>query len=538
MLTCGVALSRLLEQYGVEVVFGIPGNHTLELYRGLDNSPIRHITTRHEQGAAFMADGYARASGRVGVCCLISGPGLLNAATALGQALADSVPVLVITAVTARAEQGQGLGLLHDMPDQQGAARSFCRQSLSLTRAEDLPTLVQHAFALLTEQRPGPVHLQIPLDLMTAPVNIDLFPKPASAQRPAHTVPEAIVALLASCREPLLLLGGGATSTEQADLIQLAERLDAPVLNTVNAKGLVPLSHALAVGGSPSLPCLQQTINAADLVIAIGTEFSETDYDLLMAEPLARRGQLLRIDIDPGQLHCNQRADFTLTGDAAAWVPALSARLTGAKRDGAKRARALRDEIAKEPHYHPDLQRFFETLQAASNTLTVVGDSTRPTYYATWHYEPTGPRRYFHSVSGFGTLGYAIPAAMGATLGTKDSVVALIGDGGAQFTLTEFATATDNALPVTFIIWCNRGYEEIENSLEGRGVSNRSTDISSPDFTLIAAAYGMSVYQPADWAALATDLQLALEQAQQTGQPNLLLLQQDHFVTTPSGQWY
>ncbi|MFK7913022.1 MAG: 5-guanidino-2-oxopentanoate decarboxylase [Pseudomonadales bacterium] len=538
MLTCGVALSRLLERYDVDVVYGIPGNHTLELYRGLDDSPIRHITTRHEQGAAFMADGYARASGKVGVCCLISGPGLLNAATALGQALADSIPVLVITAVTARAAQGQGLGLLHDMPDQQAAARSFARQSLSLTRAEDLPTLIQHAFTLLTQERPGPVHLQIPLDLMTAPVNIDLFPKPTPKQSPVLSVPTEIAQALSASLAPLLLLGGGAVRTAPEELRRFAEQLDAPVLNTVNAKGLMPPGHPLAVGGSPSLPCLQQAINQADLVIAIGTEFSETDYDLLMAEPLKRSGKLLRVDIDEAQLQCNQHADLVLLGDAAAWVPALNAALKPAQREGRQRTATLRGQIPAESHYHPDLQRFFDTLQGASDTLTVVGDSTRPTYYATWQYEATAPRRYFHSVSGFGTLGYAIPAAMGAALGTSDSVVALIGDGGAQFTLTEFATATDNALPVTFIIWCNRGYEEIENSLEGRGVSNRSTDISSPDFALVGAAYGMSVYQPVDWAALATDLQLALKEAQQTGQPNLMLVQQDQFVSTPSGQWY
>ena len=539
MQTCGVALSRLLEQYGVEVVFGIPGNHTLELYRGLDTSPIRHVTTRHEQGAAFMADGYARASGKVGVCFLISGPGLLNAATALGQALADSVPMLVVSAVTAQADQGQGRGRLHDMPDQLGATRGFCRHSLNLTQANDLPVLVDHAFSLLAQQRPGPIHLQIPLDLMTAPVPTALFPKPSAAARPKVCVPAPVHQALLHSRSPLLLLGGGAVHAAPTDLAQLAQRLDAPVLNTVNAKGLIPPSHPLAVGGSPSLDCLQQAINAADLVIAIGTEFGETDYDLLMAEPLARRGQLLRIDIDADQLHSNQRADYPLLGDAADWVPALlRAMPTTASRNGAQRAQSLRAAIQAEFHYHPDMARLFAVLKSVSPQLTIVGDSTRPTYYATWHCEPDAPRHYFHSVSGFGTLGYAIPAAMGAALGSPDPVVALIGDGGAQFTLPEFATAMDNELAVTFIIWCNRGYEEIENSLAGRSVSNRSTAISAPDFALIGAAYGMSVYQPKDWHTLQTDLPRAVAQAQQSRKPNLLLLQQDQLLSAPSGQWY
>lgn len=537
MLTCGVAISRLLEQYGVEYVFGIPGNHTLELYRGLDDSSIRHITTRHEQGAAFMADGYARASGGVGVCFLISGPGLLNAATALGQALADSIPVLVVTAVTAQQAQGQGLGLLHDLPDQQAAARSFCRHSLSLTRAEDLPVLVAHAFRLLTEERPGPVHLQIPLDLMTAPVAIEAYPKPEPTSRTDApvSIPDNIVAALDQSRTPLVLLGGGAVRVAPEYLAQLAEALDAPVMNTVNAKGLVPTTHPLAVGGSPSLTCQQDAINRADLVIAIGTEFSETDYDLLMAQPLAREGQLLRIDIDVRALQRNQHADFVLHGDAALWVPALIGVISKRPREsGADRTRTLRAQIPNESHYHPDMARLFDMLAHSSSDLTIVGDSTRPTYYATWHCEPAAPRRYFHSVSGFGTLGYAIPAAMGASLGADGPVVALIGDGGAQFTLPEFATAVDNNLAVTFIIWCNRGYEEIENSLAGRGVSNRSTDISSPDFALIASAYDMTVYQPQDWQALADDLQRAVAEAR----PNVVLLQQDQFLSAPSGQWY
>ena len=162
-MRCGEALPTLLEAYGVRHVFGIPGNHTLELYRGLAASSITHITTRHEQGAGFMADGYARSSGEVGVCFLISGPGLLNAATAMGQALADSVPMLVVTAVASTRSMGKGRGELHELPDQQAAARSFSRLSLQVDTPETLVAHVARAFQVFEHERPGPVHLQIPM---------------------------------------------------------------------------------------------------------------------------------------------------------------------------------------------------------------------------------------------------------------------------------------------------------------------------------------------------------------------------------------
>ncbi|MGI9323935.1 MAG: 5-guanidino-2-oxopentanoate decarboxylase [Pseudomonadales bacterium] len=535
MVTCGVAVSRLLIQHGVEVVFGIPGNHTLELYRGLDDSPIRHVTSRHEQGAAFMADGYARASGRAGVCLLISGPGLLNAATAIAQARADSIPMLVISAVAGRAQQGKGLGLLHELPNQQAAARGFCTQSLSLTRAEDLPALLDYVFTAFARQRPGPIHLEIPLDLMTESIELDQLPKtPVPALATDLQIPTEALACLNSAKQPLLLLGGGSVIAGRRALTALAECLDAPVIQTTNAKGLIPRDHPLFVGGSPSLPAVQQALNNADVLLAIGTEFGETDYDLLMTEPLALRGKLVRVDIDPIQLTRNQIPNFEIVGDAADVVRLLHgqihARVPG---NGAARAQTLRQSIQSEAHYHPQMARFFAVLQAESELL-VVGDSTRPTYYATWQYEPDRPRGYFHSVSGFGTLGYAIPAAIGARLGSRGPVLALIGDGGAQFTLPELATARDSDIAVTFLIWCNRGYEEIENSLKVRGVSNRSTDISSPDFTLIGEAYGLTVYQPRSWA----DLSRALTQALAEPKANLLLLDQERFITQPSGQWY
>ena len=168
-MTVGEALISLLESYGVDTVFGIPGVHTVELYRGLASSKIRHVTPRHEQGAAFMADGYARASGRPGVAFVITGPGLTNTITAMGQARADSVPMLVVSSVNALPTLGKGLGYLHEWPDQRGMMEQVALASIRITQPEQLPAALEHAFTLFASARPGPVHIEVPLDVMAKP---------------------------------------------------------------------------------------------------------------------------------------------------------------------------------------------------------------------------------------------------------------------------------------------------------------------------------------------------------------------------------
>jgi acetolactate synthase-1/2/3 large subunit len=518
-LTVGTATGPLLEAYGVEYVFGIPGNHTLELHRGLENTRIRHVTTRHEQGAAFMADGYARVSGQPGVCFVISGPGLLNAATAITQANQDSVPLLVIATVSS-AEPGTGA--LHQMPDQAAVAGGLARASFNLAEPDDLAEMMSNAFDCI-RARPGAVIVQIPTDMLTLPAVQPAALNPQTSPREIDVA--EVASLLDAATQPLMLLGGGARTA--AGTTELAERLDCPVLNTVNGKGIVAYGHPLAVGGSPSLPCVRQALADADVVLALGTEFSETDFDLLMSETPPTAARVIQINLDPVPAPGIQ-------GDTGQVVTALNANLKPDSRGGEQRATALRTAIRREPHYHADFAAFFEAIQAAADDLVLVGDSTRPTYYAAWMYETRRPNRYFHSASGFGTLGYAIPAAFGACLATQLPVVAIIGDGGAQFTLSELATAVDNHLGVPIIIWLNDGYEEIAHSFAAREVNTRSTAILSPDYALIAQAYGCRCASPASPGEL-TD---AVREALADQRPSLILVEQNTFIHSPSGQWY
>ena len=552
-VSCGERLVELLENYGIDTVFGIPGNHTVQLYRGLAASAIRHISPRHEQGAAFMADGYARASGRPAACFLISGPGLGNAVTPMLQALADSIPMLVVTAVAARRQLGMGEGRLHELPDQRALASQCTRFSHTLMDPRELPKVIARAFAVFSSARPGPVHIEIPLDVITADAG-DVSPEPWPVpQAPVAAVAglEELAQRLRNARRPLLIAGGGAVPAAQ-ELRTLVDRHALPLLNTVNGKGLLPPEHPLLIGGSPSLQAVRDCIADADVVLAIGTEFGETDYDMLFLGELPAPRWLARIDIDPAQLCRNQRADLPLCGDSRGSLRLLlellergsdgdSHRDTQAggwnDPDGARsRVAAVREAIAQERHVSTDMQSLFATLQRALPDLCLVGDSTLPSYYAVWQYNAPAPRRYFHSATGGGTLGYAIPAAIGArrALGEQLPVLALIGDGAAQFTFMELAAAVQERLPILVLLWNNHGYREIHAGMLASEVSPVGVEIEPPDFIAAARALGCEAERIDSLAQLGERLPVlaALDR------PALIELPEVAFVHSASGDWY
>jgi len=269
-MNLGEYLIALLEQYEVEAIFGIPGVHTAEMYRGLATSPIRHITPRHEQGAGFMADGYARVTGKPGVCLVITGPGLSNISTAM--------LLLVISGVNARGEMGSGKGHLHEMPDQSGFANQCSIFSRTILKPDDLPDAVARAYAVFEGARPGPVHIEIPLDLMGA--SAEGLPAPSRApvtQRPIPASLDAAVTAIDAAKAPVMLLGGGAKHGADAALA-LAERLDCPIVTTMSARASIPHGHPLHVVASAGYAPVAALVEEADLTLAFGTELGPTDY--------------------------------------------------------------------------------------------------------------------------------------------------------------------------------------------------------------------------------------------------------------------
>jgi len=494
MKTVGTYLVELLAAYGVDTVFGIPGVHTVEMYRGLPGSGIRHVTPRHEQGAGFMADGYARATGRPGVCFIISGPGLTNIATAMAQAYGDSVPMLVVTSVNAPGRMGSGEGHLHELPDQRQLARQFTAFSHTVLRAEELPQVVARAFAIFASARPRPVHIELPIDLLTQ----DASALPPAAKRPLptrpaperHAISEA-AAMCAAAKRPVILAGGGAADAG-APLRALAEALDAPVVMTVNGRGTLPAGHPLGVQCSPAMEATTALIEAADLVVAAGTEFGPTDFDFYETGGPRIAGRLIRIDIDPEQAMRGHPADLALICDTGLALEALAASVPPRPAgDGAARAKAAREGVRRA--LNPVLRAGVHLMEVVRDTLpgvVIAGDSAQPIYAGCADFAAAGPRSWFCSATGYGTLGYALPAAAGALIGSGRPAVCLAGDGGIQFTLPELGAAREAELPLIVLLWNNRGYGEIKTYMVSRGIEPIGVDIYTPDFLTIARGFG------------------------------------------------
>ncbi|TGQ65521.1 5-guanidino-2-oxopentanoate decarboxylase [Mesorhizobium sp. M00.F.Ca.ET.186.01.1.1] len=520
MATVGEALISLLEAHGVDTVFGIPGVHTVELYRGLARSKIRHVTPRHEQGAGFMADGYARASDRPGVAFVITGPGLTNTITAMGQARADSVPMLVISGVNAMPTLGKGLGFLHELPDQRGMMEKVALLSLRVTEAGELPGALARAFALFSSSRPGPVHIEIPTDVMVKQADgLSAVLRNAAPPAPDSAAIASAVKLIAAAHRPLILAGGGAKKAE-APLRRLAERLGAPVVETTNARGLLH-GHPLCVPASPSLKAVRALMADADLVIAAGTEFGPTDYDGYGDGGFVLPANLIRIDIGADQL-ARRPVSVGIQADCAEAVEALLAAIgpgDGAE-DGQLRAAAARKAAFAElsPAYVAQVHAV-ETIRDALPGAIVVGDSTQPIYAANLYYDHDRPGGWFNAATGFGALGYGPPAAIGAAIAMPGTpVVCITGDGGFQFTLPELGVALDSDAPVIFVVWNNRGYREIETSMVDVGVEPVGVSPAPPDFCKLAEAYGLEAERLAGTGALAD----ALKRARATGLPRVI----------------
>lgn len=522
---CGEALVTLLASYGVDTIFGIPGVHTIELYRGLAASSVRHVTPRHEQGAGFMADGYARVTGKPGVCFIITGPGMTNIATAMAQAYADSIPMLVISSVNASRHLGGGNGRLHELPSQQGVLSGFTAFSHTLLCADDLPEVLARAFAVFTAGRPRPVHIEIPLDVLGARVRFPM-PMPVTlGSRPsaARSALIAAAALLADAKRPLILAGGGAIDAAHA-LQTLAMRLQAPVALTINAKGVMPRGHPLSIGSTQSLALTRSLICEADVVLAVGTELGETDYDTLFDGRFEIDGKLIRIDIDAQQTMRNYRPDLAITADAAEAIAAINHRITETipcdgtdcrvtdKAWGVPRVQRLLSELVtqRDPAARSQI-RLLHTVSATLPDAIIVGDSTSPVYAGNLMFEALQPRSWFNASTGYGTLGYALPAALGARLGAGNRpVICLIGDGGLQFTLAELASGVEASLPIIVLLWNNSGYAEIRRYMVESEVTPVGVDLHTPDFLALARGFGCFAISASTCAELTTQLSFAV----------------------------
>jgi len=511
--TGGRAAARALAAHGVEVVWGIPGTHNLELYAGLRETGIRHLSPRHEQGAAFAADGYSRVTGRVGVCVTTSGPAVLNAATALGQAWSDSIPVLCVAAGMPLRHPGLGNGELHETKDLGAALDGVVAYSHRVTSVEEIPVAVAQAFARMTTGRPRPVHLDIPLDLLAAEGEVGAA-APVSAPRlaPDAGALDAAAALLAGAQRPAILAGGGASAAAGA-LRSVAERLGAPVVCSINGKGTFPEDHPLSVGAGYANAAVRELVDDSDVVLVAGSELAPSD---LWWGPLELAGKAVRIDVDPAQAVTNAVPAVAVVGDAALALAGLLERLgTGdgaAASARAERAAGWREAFRAQSR--EESGRWSGLLDALAAALgrdgVVAADNAMVAYFGALGALPAYAPRSFLFPTGFGTLGYAVPAAIGAKVGRPDArVLALSGDGGLMFTVGELAAAAQERLAIPVVVVDNAGYGEIRHEMAERGDAPFGVDFESPDFAALGRAMGCHGFRAESRDALGEALERA-----------------------------
>ncbi|ANH38248.1 putative 2-ketoarginine decarboxylase AruI [Nocardioides dokdonensis FR1436] len=489
--TGGEALVAALAAHGVDTVFGIPGTHNLPIYAHLDAYGVRHFSPRHEQGAGYAADGYARSSGRPGVALTTSGPAVLNAAAAVAQAYSDSVPVLLISPGLPLAHPGLGNGYLHEVKDQQQALASVVAYSHRVTSVAEIPLAVAQAFATMTSGRPRPVHLEIPLDLLDeSDVVVPVAPVPVAVSMPPAEVLAAAAEVLGSAQRPGIVAGGGARHAA-AELVALAERWGAPVVTTTNGKGAVADDHELALGAGVHHPAVAAFAADCDVVLVVGSELAPAD---LWIGPLPYGGQVVRIDVDPVQVVTNALPDLALVGDAATCLAALTARLPGTPAE---------DAVGRADHWRKQLQgdaraegRIYLSLieamaQALDRDAIVAADSAMACYYGALSNLPSYTPSSFLYPTGLGTLGYGLPAAIGAKIAHPDrQVIAMHGDGGVMFTIAELAGAAEAGLAIPLLVVDNGGYGEIRNEQVARGDATLGVDLGRVDFPTLARGLG------------------------------------------------
>lgn len=513
----GELVARCLAAHGVDTVFGIPGTHSLEIYRGLARGRIRHVTTRHEQGAGYAADGFARATGRPGVAVVTTGPAVLNIATAVAQAYSDSIPILVVSPGMPLAHPGRGNGTLHELRDQSGVMAAIAGRSHRVRSVEEIPAAVAQAFAELATDRPRPIHLEIPYDLLAAPApDLPIPVAPTVPPRgPDPVLIERAATLLAGAQRIALIVGGGARRAADA-VTALAERLGAAVFATANGKGTVPDDHPLFVTAALHRPAVGAALDGCDAILALGTELAATDFWYGPPAALGRGTGLIRVDVDPAQLHINARPEVAIVGDCGLSVAELLPRLPS-------RAAPPVPPNAADGPWRPWLAALDEVLRPLGRNALVAADTAMACYYGALGDLPVRRPGGFCYPTGFGTLGYAVPAAIGATVGDPAArVVALCGDGGLMFSVAEIATAASAGICLPVVVFANGGYGEIRAEMAEAGIEPLGVALPEPDFVGLAAALGGVGVAVADPAALTRELAAALDR----GGPTLLVVRE------------
>ncbi|HRY29239.1 MAG TPA: biosynthetic-type acetolactate synthase large subunit [Elusimicrobiota bacterium] len=512
-----------LVREGVKVAFGIPGGQALPLYDALYDAPFRLVLTRHEQGASHMADGYARASGKVGVCFATSGPGATNLITGLANAYMDSIPVVAITGQVRTGVIGSDA---FQEADATGCTRSVTKHNFLVKDVRDLARIIREAFHIAATGRPGPVHIDVPVDVQRAktpfvwPATVRIRSyRPISA--PSDDDVRRAAELIRRAQRPLLYVGGGVISSGASDALRrVAEKTDTPVANTLMANGAIPFDHPLALGplGMHGKYVSNMALQHCDLLISCGARFDDrVTGDLKKFSPKSKK---IHFDIDPACINKNVPVDVGVLGDVRRslekLLPLVSRKSHPVWRREIKAwdkkhplSYRLGDGLVKPQHVIKTLHRL-----TRGEALVVTGVGQHQMWSMQW-YQAKRPR-HFLSSGGLGTMGFGFPAAIGAKLARPDrTVVSIEGDGSFQMTMTEMAIAVREHIPIVVILlnnyylgmvrqwqqlFYNKRFSSTALTVKGANAADGKEptpgrDPYVPDFMKWAAAYGIEGYR-------------------------------------------
>ena len=491
----GLAVAAL-ERAGVEVAFGLPGVHNLALWRAIGESPIRLVGVRHEQTAAYAADGYTRATGRLGVALTTTGPGAANTLGAVGEAWANRQPVLVVaTDIPARLRRpGVWRGVLHEATDQAAMFEPVVKRTFRLESADEAGATIDAAARLAMTAPRRPVYVEIPTDLLGAEAGAGTEAEPVGGQPAAPDEDQLAraVELLDRSRRPLIWAGGGALAAEAgAAVARLAERLVAPVMLTYSARGLLPPGHPCLVEATPHVAQVGALWDEADAVIAIGT-----DLDGMMTQSWKQPQppHLIAVNVDPADASKNYLPDLLIESDAATATEALAERVP--ERSGldalGTRLRdlnaAVRAELAETD---AEALGFIEAIErAVPDDGIVVCDMCIPGYWLGGFHRTPAPRKLAYPL-GWGTLGCGFPQGLGAALAGAGPVVSVSGDGGFLYACGELATLAQERIPLTAVIVDDGGYGMLRFDQDLKGDPREGVDLHTPDFVALARSFGV-----------------------------------------------
>ena len=520
MATGAQVIVGQLEDAGVEVCFGLPGVHNLALWDALRASPIRLVGVRHEQAAAYAADGYARATGRLGVALTTTGPGAANTLGAVGEAWASRSPVLVIATdiPTTLRREGVYRGVLHEMTGQHQLFDPLTVAGAVVGAADE----IRHAAAFVTEPRRGPVYLEVPTDLLSAEASGPESPGPPPLELPGDDA--AAYDLIEAAERPLIWAGAGAR--DRADeVVALAEQLTAPVLTTYGARGVIPPEHPCCVGMPPHVEPAGRLWDEADLVIAFGSDLDGLNtQNWLQPQP----PRIVAVNVDAEDAAKNYDVDVV--------VGRLDAtRLRPRAADVAALTRAVRAEACRD--LDGRALRFLDAISyAVPEDANLVCDMCIPGYWISGFHGFHAPRKLQYPM-GWGTLGFAFPAALGASLAGTGPTVSISGDGGFLFACGELATMAQEQLPFTAVIVDDGGYGMLRYDQQLAGEASYGVDLATPDFAALAESFGVRA-QTVD--GLDDDFGVALAEHVAAGGPSVLVAKADALVPPPttSPNWY